>query len=323
MPTRIGTTSCTLIDNIYCRLSNNSIDASSGIIYSAISDHFPYFTSFQLNDKKSKSPPKKVKRTIDTQKAAESCITDLSNVDFKILLEQNLDTEPNTNYNIFIDTISDIKEKHFPRQYVKYNKHKHKNNKWITSGIIKSISKRDNMHLKLKQLSPDSAEYRILKMKKDECNFILKKTIREAKFKYYTELFEQYKFDIKKTWQNISKILNKSSRNKNEIKQIKLHGKNLTDKSEIADAFNNFFVQIGPELSEKIDTQNKKPYTAYLNKSITSTFNFSLMDEGSTMKILQSLKNKTSSGHDGISLKFLKTIAPLVLLVSHAIFGHF
>ena len=91
----------------------------------------------------------------------------ISSIDFNNLLDTNLDTDPNNNYNILVDNISNIKNKHFPQQYVKFNKHKHKNKKWITFGIIKSIKKRDAMHLKLKQLSPNSDEYNELKLNKN------------------------------------------------------------------------------------------------------------------------------------------------------------
>ena len=91
------------------------------------------------------------------------------------------------------------------------------------------------------------------------------------------------------------------------------HGKAVTDKSEIVNIFNNFFVNIGPELSSKIVTQDKKPFTSYLKKNITSVFEFSFVEEDATAKIIKSLKNKPSAGHDGISLKFLKSIAPSII----------
>ena len=56
LPTRLDKNSCTLIDNIYFKLSPLFADATSGIIFSRISDHFPYFIGLRLqvssNDKK-------------------------------------------------------------------------------------------------------------------------------------------------------------------------------------------------------------------------------------------------------------------------------
>ena len=39
-------------------------------------------------------------------------------------------------------------------------------------------------------------------------------------------------------------------------------------------------------------------------------FNYQLIDEPDLDKVLQSLHTKTSSGHDGISVKFFKYLAP-------------
>ena len=48
----------------------------------------------------------------------------------------------------------------------------------------------------------------------------------------------------------------------------------------------------------------------YLNKAILTSFNFILIDEGRLWKTLHSLRTKTSSGYDGISVKLLKYLFP-------------
>ena len=58
---------------------------------------------------------------------------------------------------------------------------------------------------------------------------------------------------------------------------------------------------------------NKKPYSSYLNKVITSSFHFELVSEADTSKILQSLSTKNSTGHNGISTKLLKMLAPSII----------
>ena len=191
---------------------------------------------------------------------------------------------------------------------VKFNKHKHKNNKWITFGIIKSIKYRDHLHIKVKKTNQNSPDYAILKNNLKVYNSILKKNIREAKTKYYEEIFEQYKNDVKNTWKHINNLISKS--NKKTIRQITVNGGTIKDKQKMADEFNYFFANIGSKLASTIDTSNKKPFNDYLNKIITSSFNFDLLSPNDTMKIIKSLKTKTSTGHDGISTKLLKSIAP-------------
>ena len=47
-PTRLGENICSLIDNIFCSLSHNSVASLAGIICTRISDHFPCFLSLRL-----------------------------------------------------------------------------------------------------------------------------------------------------------------------------------------------------------------------------------------------------------------------------------
>ena len=109
----------------------------------------------------------------------------LSSTDIYSRLKHNLDNNPNENYEIMSNIIKNAKAKHFPSRLVKYNKHRHKGNKWITYGIINSIQARDKMHLKLTCTPATSNAYPILKHNLGIFNSILKKAIREVKISYY------------------------------------------------------------------------------------------------------------------------------------------
>ena len=62
-----------------------------------------------------------------------------------------------------------------------------------------------------------------------------------------------------------------------------------------------------------IGENTSKTHRSYLNSNILPSFGFSLVDEDHINKIMKSLKNKTSSGHDGISIKLLKYLSPALL----------
>ena len=59
LPTRLSNNTCTLIDNIYHRLSPLFVNAEAGIIYTKISDHLPYFLSIRLNETEDRQEGKK------------------------------------------------------------------------------------------------------------------------------------------------------------------------------------------------------------------------------------------------------------------------
>ena len=149
-----------------------------------------------------------------------------------------------------------------------------------------------------------------LKQKLNKYNSLLKKIIREAKVKYYNSRLEESKSNMKKTWSVINEIICKTKHHKKGIKAIILNGKQLKDPQSIAESFNNFFVNIGPSLTKNARHIPGKTFQVYLNKTILTSFDFQLIDESNFDKVIQSLHTKTSSGHDGISVKLLKYLAP-------------
>ena len=313
LPTRFSTHSCSLLDNVFCKLSSNTLSTSAGIIHTRISDHFPYFVCIENIASLKKCKTKFVPKKYDIESAKQAFLNDLISQDICEKLNKDNNCDPNENYMVLSDILEKSHEKYFPKKMVKFNKHRHKDKKWITYGIINSIAYRDKLHLKLKQTPVDSAEYFIIKNNLSVYNVILKKMIREAKIKYYNEIFEKYKHDIKNTWKTINSILARSKNEYKSIEKIIIDDKEISDSEEIANEFNNFFVNIGPKLARRIDSNNKKPYSSYLDKNITSNFHFTSITADDLSKIIHSLKSKTSSGHDFISSKLLKFIAPALL----------
>ena len=81
----------------------------------------------------------------------------------------------------------------------------------------------------------------------------------------------------------------------------------------IVDKFNDFFSKIGSNLSKHVSQTTSKNYRQFLNTTILTSFNFSLASELEVKKIIRALKTKTSSGHDGISVKLLKFLTPALI----------
>ena len=290
LPTRFSHYSASLIDNIYCKIDESTINSTSGIILTGISDHLPYFVCLKNIFKQKKSVPKYVKCKINKPAAINDICEELKGSNIYNTLNHVLETDPNENYNKLIDHIMRIKEKHLPQRFVKFNKHRHKANKWITYGIINSLNSRDKKLLKLKLLIEGTSEYLALKQNISCYNSILKKSIREAKRIYYQNVFDKYKNDIKNTWKTISELLCKSSKKSNPIKELKVGNRIITDKNEICNTFNEFFVNIGPSLAENIKPTKNIRFTSFLKKVVSSSFHFDLVGEEDVLKIVKSLK---------------------------------
>ena len=160
----------------------------------------------------------------------------------------NTDTycNPNINYNILHDHLTQMKTKHLPYSYVKFDKYRHKGNKWITHDIIKAIKQIDKLYEELNCINRSHARYHLLKNKLNTFNKTLKKTIREAKLVYYRREFEYNKSNIKKTWSTINDILCKTNHSHQDVKSLISIGRMRNDTAEIVNKFNDFFINIGP-----------------------------------------------------------------------------
>ena len=83
---------------------------------------------------------------------------------------------------------------------VRFNKKKHKKTPWITAEILKSINHRNKLYKNLKQTQIDAINHVAKKANFHQYRNRLNKTIALAKRMYYKHIFDQFKYDMKKTW---------------------------------------------------------------------------------------------------------------------------
>ena len=74
-----------------------------------------------------------------------------------------------------------------------------------------------------------------------------------------------------------------------------------------------FFINIGKNLSDKIEYDGRKTHKDYLKGNISANFKFKNVNESDIDKIINELSNKTSCGHDNISTKLLKSMKHLLV----------
>ena len=118
---------------------------------------------------------------------------------------------------------------------------------------------------------------------------------------------------MKKNWQNIKNILNRSKPKSKFPEYFIINGTLEKQPSIIANEFNKYFTSIGPELAERIPNPPGNNFkTHLLQVHCSSKFHFELCTVESTIKIINSLKPKSSAGPDGISTKLLKRICSII-----------
>ena len=58
-----------------------------------------------------------------------------------------------------------------------------------------------------------------------------------------------------------------------------------SDKQDIANQFNTFFANIGPDLSKKIPKYQDKSMESYLKENIVCSFNFELIEQDTVKRL--------------------------------------
>ena len=80
---------------------------------------------------------------------------------------------------------------------------------------------------------------------------------------------------------------------------------------DIAEGFNNFFINTGQKLQQKLPVSNKS-ITDYLGNKVPSSFIFHFVDDGDIIEACSKLKPKSSQGLDILSNKIIKQLFPLI-----------
>ena len=132
-PTRVTTSSATLIDNIF---TNCVFDTSlkNGIIKTSISDHFAIFAAIKLSNEKTRNQKIKVKKRFFSDKNKESFKQDLQKINWE---ELNILNCTNTLYKHFIKIYSSIYDKNFPLLEIEV-KLKDLQTSWMSNATRKS-----------------------------------------------------------------------------------------------------------------------------------------------------------------------------------------
>ena len=323
VPTRFSENRATLIDNFFCRASNNFSNSTAGVLVNKISDHQPYFITLN-NFSQTKPPPKLIQYVKYDQTAIDKFKNELLNCAIMSKLDTSEQANPDNNFEIFHKIIITAKEKCLPLKTMKFNKHKHKKEKWITRGIVNSIKFRDKLHLKFRKTPNTSPMYQTLKTNLNTYNKILKKNIRQAKLLYYKEQFTTFNNDVKNTWKTINGIIQNSKNKEPPSEKISIDDVIVSDPGQIANSFNRYFRNIGADLASNIQAPQNKSYKDYLKHPNKNEFDFKNVTEHEVGKIIDQLKPKTSTGFDGLSMKLIKeiksiVIKPLTLLINQTL----
>jgi hypothetical protein len=245
LPTRVTYSSGTLIDHIF--VNHTASQYLSGTITTDITDHFVNFILVPITSNKSKKPKHITYRKFTPEKISAFKQT-LINTDWSTVKSCE---DVDESYDRFISIYKHELDQHMPHKSVHFNKYKHKKEPWISQGILISTKTKDKLFKSYSKITrPMEKEMAHVKYKK--YRNLLNRLIRKAKAIYWHGIFSEFKNNMKKTWENINIILNKKSKKMSLPENFYHRNSSLTDPSEIANAFNDFYVNVGPNLSQNM-----------------------------------------------------------------------
>lgn len=284
-PTRVTSTSATLIDHIWSSQIENNI--GNYVIHTDISDHFPIVSQFHLGS--IKQEPQFVFKRVISFTSTEKFISDLALIDWSYVLNiVNADIA----FDLFYTKFYELFQLHFPKKKV-YLKSKHDVSPYVTPALRVSIREKHRLERLAKKWPLTYCEtYKRFRNK-------LTSLLRTAKNNFYINKLNGNQGNPKQHWKTISNILGRSNNyNKTKIvlKQTSL---------DTSTVFNEHFLNIKLTLNEEHD------FKEYLNPPPIFSMYLAPTCNAEVEKVLLSLTSDTP-GHDDIPPKLLKLSSNLI-----------
>ena len=199
-PTRVTSSSSTLIDNIF--IDQLGIKSTGGNIVTSISDHFPQFAFFDLNIRKIDSKDKYAR---DFNNFNDREFEDeMNSIQWNVILN---DKSCDEGVNLLFSETNKVFDCMAPIKKVKKKKQKNTDKPWITQGLLKSIRSKNKIHKKFLS-ETDAPRKKILHDKFKTKRNILVNIIRKSEKMYYKTYFDENRTNIKKTWEGIKRVIN-------------------------------------------------------------------------------------------------------------------
>ena len=294
--TRITPTTTSLIDHIVTNMPEKISDF--GVIHTGISDHSLVFAIRKIS--------------IVTKQENTLEIRNMKNFDegkfIEELLKQHWEyvyffaDDPNAMWEIWKNLFLEVLDKHAPLQQKKIRS---KKVPWITSDIKKLMNTRDKFKRKA-ILTNHENDWLNFKTARNKVNIEL----RSAKKDYYSSKIAGQKINPKKAWKSINNLLGRQNK-PTVVNEINVGEENLTGPEHIAEGFNEYFSNIGPDLARKIDYSNSN-FETYVKIAQSEFAAFQPVTVSHVSHLLHGLSNNKANGIDKISSKIIKLAAPVI-----------
>ena len=296
----------TQIDHIWSNIEQITI---SGVFNTNVtkSDHFPSFIVFPTSIQKSK-----IKLTFRDH--SETCLSNLINEIATLnssFIEATIHMDYNDKFNFFLDKVTESYNNSCPLRTKILNSGKIIK-PWIDNTICNKIKRKHYLFKRYKLGAISFHTYNNFKLKTE-------KDIITAKRNYFQTKFADYRGDSKNTWKFTNKLLNKNTKTSQNNFSLLENNNTIQDEKLISEIMNSYFIDVGHNLAQGIQSTNTDPLT-YLPDRIRNSFLFSPTDADEICLLVSKFKNKRTSV-DKLPIHVLKVIIPILAPILAQLFN--
>ena len=178
---------------------------------------------------------------------------------------------------------------------------------WITAGILRSIRNKNKL---LKKFHLNRTSENQLKFRK--YRNMLRLTIRHAKKIYFQDQFRKHAHNPRLLWANLHESIRRTKIRTGLPSQFEVNGM-LTDNClQIADTFNSYYCNVGPEFDFALGPSNTDPMSYMKDVQAPKMMSFHPITAWDISKTISNLK-EVGAGLDGVSIKLIKSLVPSIL----------
>ena len=116
--------------------------------------------------------------------------------------------------------------------------------------------------------------------------------------------------ESKKAWKSINSLLGRQNK-PTVVNELTVGNSKSTCPEDIAEGFNEYFSNIGPDLSSKIDSSNYN-FETYIKNANSEFAAFQPVTVSQVSHLLHGLSGNKATGIDKISFKIIKLAAPVI-----------
>ena len=164
---------------------------------------------------------------------------------------------------------------------------------WITPDIQNLIKLRDRL-FERKKRQPENDHVREVY---NRVRNRVSRQLEKSKKQHYESYFDEMNTNIKKTWEGIRKIVNVKKSTKFSISHLNMNGKIVDEPVDIANNFNNFFVNVGPETEKTVPRIPNQSPTQFLKNRNQFDFIVAHISEEDIIDIIVALPRKSIGPH--------------------------